>query len=327
MKKPVPTPTPLSTNFDMDASFMLANRSVAMLCREEDRVRIGEGGIRGFVVHSLEDLIVRIAPDQRPLVLLHEAALPESEIETASILRDLPCRPILAAVSEPSDPARAYTLARRLGIGAVFPERAWRFPRELHRWADWFDGGGPPLGLAPHLAPGSETFEIPILRREDKEPAVEYALAFLGERRSEPALQFDLRLVLEEMINNAILHAFVDEHGAEKYSTGAFERLAEGESVELRMGADARTIAFTVTDNQGRLRRDTVLSRVERQARARGVMDTGGRGLHLIHSLAPRALFHIVPRRTTEMVALYPAHETAWIEEEPLRPLLVFLHS
>lgn len=306
---------------------MLANRGVAFLCRPEERARLGEGTINSYFVSTMMELVGRLSDERRPLVLLHVAAVGDEDVETASLLRDLPCEPIVAIVADEAGLPRAARLARRLGLGAIFSEESWNFPRELHRWADWFDAGGPPPGIAPHLEPDTPTVSGLVVDREDKSAAVEEIVRFFRDFRDEESLLFDLRLVLEEAFNNAILHGFADEQGREKYAMDTFRRLEPGEEVRYIYGGDRRTLAVSISDNRGRLKRDTVLARIERQLNAEGVFDQNGRGLHLIYALAPRAIFRVAPRRATEIVALFPARPTSWIEPTPLRPLLVFTGS
>lgn len=320
------SPTPIPTNFDTDARFMLPTRTIAVLCRAEDRGKLGDGTIRTYFVHSLMELIGRVATDQQPLVLLHAAAVSDADLETASILRDLPCGAVIAVLAEENNPVPALQLARKMQLGWVLPEVCIRFPRQLHRWADWIEAGGPRPGVAAHLAEGSEVHKRLVRTRADKPRVIEAALEFVKNFRKEPTFIFDLRLMLEEAINNSIYHAFQDTAGKEKYRIETFKSLAEGETVEVEFGADDTTLALAISDNQGQLLRDHIMNKIERHLSARGLLDQNGRGLYLIYSLAGRAIFNVYPRKMSQIVILQPVHETAWLEA-PMKPLLIFTHT
>lgn len=319
------TPTPVPTNFETDVRFMLPSRSIVVLCRPEDRGKLGDGTIRTVFVNTMMELIGRVTADRAPLVLMHAAAVTDADLEMAAILRDLPCAAVTAVLADEEQGPAGLQLAKRMGLGWVFPDSALRFPRELHRWADWIERGGPAPGIAPHLEVGGEVIVRRVASRADKSRVIETALEFVKARRTDTMFLFDLRLMLEEAINNSIYHGFLNAAGGEKYSVENFKELAENESVEVEFGADSRTLAFAVGDNQGNLRRDHIIHKIERHLSAKGVFDQNGRGLYLIHSLAGRALFNLYPKKMTQIVMLQPAHSTAWVEST-LKPLLIFSH-
>jgi len=316
--------TPLPTNFDADPSFMMTKRVIGVCCSPEIQGRLGEGTIKTFFVSSVMDMIMRMRVERNPLVLLHAGSLEQADIEMASVIRDLPSNPVVALMAGEGDWDTAFGIARQLGLGAIFPEESLRFPRQLHLWADWSELGGPPPGLAVHLDPGTPITECRIRQQQDKPEFINSVLELARTVRGDASLDFHLQLILEEIVNNSILHAFHTEQNEEKYRIDTFTNLDEDEEIEAAFGADSKTIAVCVGDNQGCLRRETILTKIERQLNKHGVLDQNGRGLYLAYSLAGRAIFILRPKKLTQTIVLFPASETAWLESPPLRPLLVF---
>ena len=169
---------------------------------------------------------------------------------------------------------------------------------------------------------------MPIRAKGDKGPAIEEVLEFVRKiRPDDTAFHFDIRLILEEKLNNALFHAFLIENDEEKYSIDTFAQLQAGESVLLTYGADSSQIGISVSDNQGQLRRDKVLATLDRQMSVKGLLDENGRGLYLTYSLASRLIFNLTRGRCTELITLYPAAEPFENERSSARPILIFERS
>lgn len=273
---------------------------------------------------SLVDLLDWIRGKERPIVLIHAAALREDDLEFASRLSDLPERPMLAVVGNEKTLDQAVNTARRLGLGRVFPADCQDFRDEWERWLAWMDSNGPGAGVAPHMEPQAPVKRYEVRTRGDKPEIIEEILTRLEPLRPEQAFQFEIRLILEETLNNALFHAFRTPDGREKYSVETLEAIAPGERISVELGLDSKTIAVAVSDNQGTLSRDTVLSKIERQLSIKGLLDQSGRGLYLTYSLSGRLIFNLKPARGTELVALFPLSESSWPERSKLRPVLIF---
>ena len=255
-------PTPIATNFDEDPAFILPNRVIAVLCAKEDRHRMGEGTIMTWFEDSLMDMILKLADEADPLVLLHVKMLEDEDLETANLIRDLPSSPTVAVVTDPENISRAIDIARGWGQGWVFPDECLRFPRQAHLWAQWIDKGGPAPGLNQYLN-GEDMVEIrPVEKLTDKKPVIEEVIDYIGRHRADEEFQFNLRLILEELINNCITHAYCTPLGNEKYTLRGFKKLERGETLEVAFGMDERTFGLSVTDNQGRLTKEKVLEKI-----------------------------------------------------------------
>lgn len=326
------TPTPLPPDCSRESPASMWNRTIAILSlpawieKIVDLKAPEDPSAPGKTIFSasLPELVEKIESENRPLVLLHADSLADADMEIARRALRLPCAPLVALLGPADAMQSAFDAARKLGLSAIFPDDCLQHRRELLRWADWMARGGPEPGIERHLESGVAIERIVIRRREDKAAAIERILTDAAARRPDQQFLFDLRLVLEETINNAIFHAFCGADGGEKYAIDAFEGLSPEESVEVAHGSDSQSIAVCVTDNQGRLRGGTILGKIERHLSAQGVLDQSGRGLYLTYYLSGRALFNIERGRMTQVVALFPSSPSAWNENTPLRPLLIF---
>lgn len=116
---------------------------------------------------------------------------------------------------------------------------------------------------------------------------------------------YDVRLVLEEMLNNAFFHAFRDYNGEEKYKISSFKTLDVNEAVIIEYGSDSVNVGFSVADNAGILKPETILTKLERQYNKEGIFDENGRGLYLSRVLSNRFVVNIERSRTTQAIALF----------------------
>ncbi|HXP90465.1 MAG TPA: hypothetical protein VN931_06010 [Fibrobacteria bacterium] len=95
-----------------------------------------------------------------------------------------------------------------------------------------------------------------------------------------------LRLVLDELLSNAIHHS-------------------PGGCAALEWGRDAVRHVFVVRDEAGTLSPPEVLRLLDRHLRAEGLLDPRGRGLHLSRIYADRLYATVVPGRATEVAAVF----------------------
>lgn len=276
------------------------------------------------IVDNLPELIESLDGEDRPVIMLDGTFVKEGDLELLGGLAQLSSRPSMAILGTEQTIGESVTTARRLSCGQVFGADVLSHPSEINQLIGWIEAGGPPFGLEPHLEPGTKIHSLSIRCKPDKAEAVESILKFFGEFKSDQSFEFDLRLILEETLNNAIFHAFRDSEGREKYKIATFDCIDDDEEVRVSYAADSKTIALSVTDNQGGLDRDTVLAKFERQFKVEGLMDENGRGLYLTYSLSGRLLFNLVPGEKTEVVALFRREEDSWPELSADRPVLVF---
>lgn len=303
----------------------LAGRAILVLSPTvRGEIKGPNGTVRTVFADSLAHLLELARQETRPVILLQGGSLDETEIEIASGLHLLPYQPSVAVLAIREQLDQSLTMARRLGIGCLFTHDCLNYPAELDGLVKWLDARAAPLGLERYLADGTEIWESAIRGRNDKAEIIESVVDGAAQVNEDRAFQFDLRLIMEELLNNAIYHAFQDNIGREKYRIGNFKGLAEGESIRVRTGHDDRTFAVSISDNQGTLRRDTVLHKLERHVSVRGLLDENGRGLYLTYSLAGRVVFNLRKGELTELIVLFPTHADAWPERSALKPVLVF---
>jgi CheY-like chemotaxis protein/anti-sigma regulatory factor (Ser/Thr protein kinase) len=114
----------------------------------------------------------------------------------------------------------------------------------------------------------------------------------------------DMRLVLDEIITNAIYHAPVTDDDAEKYKNITNVTLEPDEYVYVECGYDQEKYAVSVTDTKGRLTKEKVLDKLERQLTGEGLLDNSGRGIHMSRIFADRMIINIDPLKKTEVILM-----------------------
>lgn len=114
----------------------------------------------------------------------------------------------------------------------------------------------------------------------------------------------DMRLILDEIITNAIYHAPTADDGTEKYQEFTDIVLQPNEYIYLECGYDQEKYAVSVTDMQGRLSKDTVLYKIDRQITGEGLLDDSGRGIHMSRLFSDRLIINIAPNKRTEVILI-----------------------
>jgi len=175
------------------------------------------------------------------------------------------------------------------------------------------------FGLLSYLGSTIEMYSLDITTIEEKNQAIERVINHFATCGFEVHELYDVRLILEELTNNALFHAFRNASGEEKYSISNFKRLDEMESVRLEYGSDNKAVGFSVTDSAGSLPIDIILSKIERQLTQEGIFDSSGRGLHLSQLLASRLVFNVERNRRTQIVAMFDEQR----KSDHVRPLTI----
>lgn len=323
---PTPTPTPLPTDSILQSARIGLDRPVVVLCSPTLQEQIESSLLLDGVsfAGSVGDLIDSLTSRQSALVLIHPDFADEAETQTLRLLETLPSRPLPCLMSSGEEINSALKAAIQLGMGTILPHDILRHPIELNQIGNWLATGGPDPGIESILGADAAIQDFQVSTIDDKARVIEAMLDEARKCRSDARFIFRLRLLLEEGLNNALFHAFQDEEGREKYSIEKFKRLADGETVVAQIGTNRRSIAVSISDNQGRLRRETILGKILRQASAEGLMDTSGRGLHLIYSLAGRTVFTLAAGRLSQIVAYFPSTTRGWQGVAAQPPLLIF---
>jgi CheY-like chemotaxis protein/anti-sigma regulatory factor (Ser/Thr protein kinase) len=175
------------------------------------------------------------------------------------------------------------------------------------------------FGLKRYLLPdGAIIADYRITTSEDGRTVREQVVALLEARFGKSG---DMRLVLDEIITNAVYHASSSVDGREKYPAFSSVMLLPDEYVYVQCGFDAEKYGVSVTDIKGRLKKETVLCKIERQISGEGLLDDSGRGIHMSRLFADRMVINIDPGKKTEVVLLnyfsttYQGHKPLYINE------------
>ncbi|MFP4522668.1 MAG: response regulator [Fibrobacterota bacterium] len=131
----------------------------------------------------------------------------------------------------------------------------------------------------------------------------------------------ELKLILDEIITNAIYHAPRTQDGQKKYREFSDVQLAEDEYVTIECGIDNEKYGISVIDNSGGLDKETVLYKIDRHVNAEGVLDDSGRGIFMTRIFADRMIINIDPSNKTEIILLnyfdkkYKGYKPIYINE------------
>ena len=175
------------------------------------------------------------------------------------------------------------------------------------------------FGLSRYLLRGGTPFaQYRITSMDDGRTVREELVARIEERFGDAR---DMRLVLDEIITNAIMHAPATADGSDKYRRISEITLQPEEYVEVECGFDKEKYGVSIIDRKGRLKKETVLHKMERHISGAGVLDESGRGIHLSRLFADRLVINIDPGRKTEVIVMnyltpsYRGHKPLYINE------------
>lgn len=156
------------------------------------------------------------------------------------------------------------------------------------------------FGLRRHLLEENEILGTYVIRSSDdakriREQVVEIFQKYFSDIG-------ELKLVLDELITNAIYHAPVTPDGNEKYKEFTDVTLEPEEYVYVTLGYDKEKYGVSILDMQGTLRKETIMYKIDRHLHAEGILDDSGRGIHMSRIFADRLIVNIDPGNKTEMV-------------------------
>ena len=157
-------------------------------------------------------------------------------------------------------------LARKCGVSNIIPKTSPFNFTELDALVTGLLTGEI-FGLARYMLPQYQrlgTFEI----RSSRE-AKDVREAIVGLLVDRLGVAGDMRLILDEIATNAIYHAPAFPDGTKKYEEFADVNLAPGEYVHLECGFDPEKYGISVVDDMGRLTKETMLFKIERQMSGR----------------------------------------------------------
>lgn len=161
------------------------------------------------------------------------------------------------------------------------------------------------FGLFNYLTSTIEMYNLSMSTMEEKNRCVERVINHFATSGFDIHELFDVRLILEEAINNAFFHSFRLPSGEKKYNPRTFRSLDPSEKIRIEYGTSAEGAGFTVSDNAGTLQPAMVLDRLQSQVLQTGTFDIRGRGLHLSRLLSTALIVNIEEQARTQIIALF----------------------
>jgi CheY-like chemotaxis protein len=128
----------------------------------------------------------------------------------------------------------------------------------------------------------------------------------------------DVKLVLDEIITNAIYHSAILESGKKKYEEYKHTELAEYEHIHLKVARDSEKVCISILDNQGNLDKERVLFLLDRHVNAEGIFDESGRGIFMSRLFSDRIIINIEPGKRTEIIIIFYLKEDYFKGYKPL---------
>jgi CheY-like chemotaxis protein len=158
------------------------------------------------------------------------------------------------------------------------------------------------FGLLRYLLEGGTIIERHTIKSTSDARSIQDHLIELFQRKFGTA--GDMKLILDEIITNAIYHAPMHPDGTEKYQEFSDIVLEPHEYIQLECGYDTEKYAVAITDCQGHLTKETVLYKIERQINGEGLLDDSGRGIHMSRLFADRMIINIDLNKKTEVILM-----------------------
>jgi CheY-like chemotaxis protein len=164
------------------------------------------------------------------------------------------------------------------------------------------------FGLSRYLLPGYTPLgNFSVRSSKEAKDVREEITALLMEKLGTAG---NMKLILDEIITNAVYHAPAFPDGTQKYQEFAEVHLQPDEYVYLECGYDSEKYGIGIVDNMGRLTKETVLYKIDRQITGEGMLDDSGRGIHMSRLFSDRMIINIAPKSKTEFILMnYFSHK------------------
>jgi hypothetical protein len=239
-----------------------------------------------------------------PVILLDTEALKSCSNSDISSLVELRGRIPIGLITH--QPTEDYLVdLRRWGLLQSFVKNDPIVPEELAHFIACVAEPLSGFGLHGYLHHTMELYNVSAATIPEKNNAIEAVINHFATSGFEVHELYDVRLILEEALNNAFFHAFRTPTGEEKYNLHNITRLDPKEKVRLEYGNGAHLAGFSVTDSAGTLRVHTVLNKLERQLNKEGLYDCSGRGLYLSRMLSTAFILNVEEGKRTQVIALF----------------------
>jgi len=158
------------------------------------------------------------------------------------------------------------------------------------------------FGIGRHMREGFEIVKKYLLKRSAELSEIEGDI--MKQVASFHRKEKLLRILLEEIISNAVYHAPTDLGGDEKYEKHSDIVLQPYEYVDIVLVKDDEKYGISVTDQSGRLTKETVFYKLDRNIHKEGLLDENGRGIYMSRLYADRLIININPKVKTEVIFL-----------------------
>jgi anti-sigma regulatory factor (Ser/Thr protein kinase) len=250
-----------------------------------------------------EALALREAVDS-PVLLLDTHYLRElSPSEVSTLVDHRGLFPIGLVTDESTDDYLVEL--RRWGLLQVIVKSEPLVAEEILHFISCLVDPASGFGLHGYLHHTMEMYNVSVSTMREKNEAIENVINHFATSGFEVHELYDVRLILEEALNNALFHAFRTPTGEEKYSVTTLTQLDAKEKVRIEYGNNARMAGFSVTDSAGSLKVHTILDKLERQLNREGLFESSGRGLYLSRMLTTAFIVNVEEQRRTQVLALF----------------------
>ncbi len=156
------------------------------------------------------------------------------------------------------------------------------------------------FGIERHLSTGRNILKHYLVKKSSEAKLIREEIVKLFEDRYGTVK--DLKLVLDEIMTNAIYHGPQTKEGKEKYKEFANVNLQPNEYVEITCASDEEKYGVSIIDNGGKLRKETILYKIDRHINAEGILDESGRGIHMSRLFSDRLIINIQKDQKTEII-------------------------
>jgi hypothetical protein len=214
------------------------------------------------------------------------------------------CPNLPLVLVEDTTSANCFWLLQMYGLSAAFPPSLSFSPRYLQNLFYHLTSPESVLALDPYFAADGKVVRRQIDVPSQRSQVLETLTADFAAR--DHVQPHDLELIFEEILNNALFHAFRNRHLGVRRERESIERPLEStEEIIVEWGVTEAIGALAVSDNRGLLSRQDVWDRFYRQTSLTGLLDTDGRGLYLAHLLSRQVLVSIAPGRRTHIAVFF----------------------
>jgi len=128
----------------------------------------------------------------------------------------------------------------------------------------------------------------------------------------------EIKLVLDEIITNALYHSSQNADGDKKYEEYKKISLEENEYINVEIGQDNEKVVISILDRQGNLDKERILYLIDRHVNSEGIFDESGRGIYMSRLFADRIIINIDPKVMTEFIIIFYLKEGVFKGYKPL---------